>query len=168
MNPKTPRALVQFSAILLIVGVVIMDPLAGLCILVLTGILAAIALAFGSKRVRIFAILWPKGHWPRGHLRLRRLLLISAAFSIWKYPDARGHLERYRGRVLAGRQSIALPRDAASALRLPLTGSRSNIINTSEAIFLLVRNATSSVITEDAAFRAAYFGLRQILLTEVV
>jgi len=87
-----------------------MDPLADLCILVLAGILAAIALAFGSKRVRIFAILWPSRRWPfgQGHLRLRRLLLISAAFSIWKYPDARRHLERYRGRVLAGRQSIAL------------------------------------------------------------
>jgi len=49
MNQKTPRALVQFSAILLVLGVVIMDPLAGLFILVLAGILAANALVFGSQ-----------------------------------------------------------------------------------------------------------------------
>jgi hypothetical protein len=99
MNPKTPRALAQFAAILVVVGIVIMDPLAGLSILVLAGILAAIAFAFGSQRVRIFAILWPKSH-------LRRLLLIITAFSIWKYPDARSHLERYRDRTLANRHSI--------------------------------------------------------------
>ena len=116
MNQKTSRALVQFSAILLVSGVVIMDPLAGLFILVLAGILAAMALAFGSQGVRIFAILWPKGH-------LRRLLLIIAAFSIWKYPDARRHLERYRTRAFASRQPIALPRGASSAMRLPLTGA---------------------------------------------
>ncbi len=175
MNPKTPRALVPFSAILLVLGVVIMDLLAGLFILVLAGILASIALAFGSKGVCIFAILWPnrrwsfgQGHWPRGHLRLRQLLLIVFACAAWKYPDARRHLERYRSRALASRQSIALPQGASSAMRLPLTGRRSNIINTFEAIILLVRNATASVITEDAAFRAADFGLGQIPLTEVV
>ena len=101
MNPKTPRALVQFAAILVVLGIVIMDPLAGLSILVLAGILAVIALAFGSKRVRLVALLWPKGHL--------RLLLIIAAFPIWKYPDARRHLERYRNRPLADRQSITLP-----------------------------------------------------------
>jgi hypothetical protein len=128
MNPKTPRALVQFAAILAVVGIVIMDPLAGLSILVLAGILAVIALAFGSRRVRLVALLWPKGHfwpkghWPRGHLRLRRFLLIIAAFSVWKYPDARRHLERYRNRTLADRHSITLPRGAARAMKLNLTG----------------------------------------------
>ncbi|OGP80950.1 MAG: hypothetical protein A2Z08_01355 [Deltaproteobacteria bacterium RBG_16_54_11] len=124
MNPKTPRALVQFAAILAVVGIVIMDPLAGLSILALAGILAVIALAFGSRRVRLVALLWPKGHWPKGHLRLRlrRFLLIIAAFSIWKYPDARRHLERYRNRTLADRHSITLPRGAARTMKLNLTG----------------------------------------------
>ena len=73
MNQKTPRALVQFSAILLVLGVVIMDPLAGLFILVLAGILAAIALAFGSQGVRIFAILWPnRRRWPFGQRPLAK------------------------------------------------------------------------------------------------
>jgi tRNA G10 N-methylase Trm11 len=107
MNPKTPRALVQFAAILAVVGIVIMDPLAGLSILVLAGILAVIALAFGSRRVRLVAFFF---------------LLIIAAFSIWKYPDARRHLERYRNRTLADRHSITLPRGAARTMKLNLTG----------------------------------------------
>jgi membrane protein implicated in regulation of membrane protease activity len=107
MNPKTPRALVQFAAILAVVGIVIMDPLAGLSILVLAGILAVIALAFGSRRVRLVALL---------------ILLIIAAFSVWKYPDARRHLERYRNRTLADRHSITLPRGAARTMKLNLTG----------------------------------------------
>jgi len=98
MNPKTPRALVQFAAILVVLGVVIMDPLAGLSILVLAGILSALALAFGSKRVRLAALV---------------LLLIITAFSVWKYPDARKHLERYRSRHLADRHAITLPQGAA-------------------------------------------------------
>jgi len=107
MNPKTPRALVQFSAILVVVGIVIMDPLAGLSILVLAGILAAIALAFGSKRVRLVALL---------------LLVIITAFSISMYPDARRHFERYRSRAHADRHAITLPRGAERAMRLSLTG----------------------------------------------
>jgi hypothetical protein len=123
MSPKTSRALVRFAAIITTAGIVIMDPLVGLFILVLAGILAAIALACGSKKARIFAILWPRGH-------LRRLLLIIAAFPMWKYPDAQRQLERHRGRTRAGRQSTTLPRGASLAMRLPLTGSGSNIINT--------------------------------------
>ncbi len=95
MNQKTPRALVQFAAILMVVGLVIMDPLAGLSILLFAGILTVVGLVFGSKRVRLVAIF---------------LLLIIAAFSIWKYPDARRHLERYRSRTLADRHTISLPR----------------------------------------------------------
>jgi len=114
MNQKTPRALVQFAAILVVLGVVIMDPLAGLFILVLAGILAAIALALGSKRVRLVALLWPKGHL--------RLLIIITAFSISMYPDARRHFERYRSRAHADRHAITLPRGAERAMRLSLTG----------------------------------------------
>jgi hypothetical protein len=168
MNPKTPRALIQFAAILAVVGIVIMDPLAGLSILLPAGMVTVASFFFDSKRARIFASLWPNRRWPFGQGHLRRLLLIIAAFSMWKYPDARRHLERYRGRSHAGRQSIALPQGASLAMRLSLTGRGSNLINTSEAIFLLVRNATSSVITEDAACLAADIGFRQILLTEAV
>ncbi len=71
-----------------------MDPLAGLAILLLAGILTIIAFLFGSKRVRIVAII---------------LLLIITAFSIWKYPDARRHLERYRSRTRADRHTTLLP-----------------------------------------------------------
>ena len=107
MNQKTPRALVQFSAILVVLGVVIMNPLAGLSILLFAGVLTVVGLVFGSKRVRLVALL---------------LLVIITAFSISMYPDARRHFERYRSRAHADRHAITLPRGAERAMRLSLTG----------------------------------------------
>jgi di/tricarboxylate transporter len=81
MKPKTPRALAEFAVILVIVGLIITDPLAGFSILVLAGIITALALAFGSKIMRLAALI---------------LLVIILALAIWKFPDARLHLQRYR------------------------------------------------------------------------
>lgn len=86
MNPKTPRALVQFAAILVVLGIAVMDPLAGLSLMVLAGILSIISMVFGSKRVRVIAII---------------LLAIIISFAIWKAPEARQHLKRYRERAPA-------------------------------------------------------------------
>jgi hypothetical protein len=94
MSPKTPRALVQFSAILVVVGLIVMDPLADLLFLVFAGVFAALALAFGSKRVRLVALI---------------LLAIICSLAVWKYPDARLHLQRYRER--AHRQSTTAPQE---------------------------------------------------------
>ncbi|OGP52979.1 MAG: hypothetical protein A2Y65_05395 [Deltaproteobacteria bacterium RBG_13_52_11] len=71
-----------------------MDPLAGLSFLVFAGILTAIALAFGSKRVRLAALI---------------LLIIIISLAIWKFPDARLHLQRYRER--AHKQSTIVPQE---------------------------------------------------------
>jgi len=84
MNPKTPRALVQFSAILVVLGIAVMDPLAGLSLMVLAGIFTIISIVFGSKRVRVIAII---------------LLAIIISFALWKAPEARQHLKRYRERA---------------------------------------------------------------------
>jgi len=84
MNPKTPRTLVQFSAILVVLGIAVMDPLAGFSLVVLAGILSIISIIFGSRNVRIIAII---------------LLAIIISFAIWKFPEARQHLQRYRGRA---------------------------------------------------------------------
>ena len=86
MNPKTPRTLVQFSAILVVLGIAVMDPLAGLALMVLAGILSIISIIFGTKKVRVIAIF---------------LLAIVIAFAIWKFPEARQHLQRYRDRAPA-------------------------------------------------------------------
>ena len=94
MKPKTPRAFVEFSAILAVVGLIIMDPLADLLLLVFAGVFAALALAFGSKRVRLVAFI---------------LLIIIIALAIWKFPDARLHLQRYRER--AHKQPTTAPRE---------------------------------------------------------
>jgi hypothetical protein len=48
--------------------------------------LTALALAFGSKKVRIFGLI---------------LLVLIVALAVWKYPDARRHLEQYRELVHA-------------------------------------------------------------------
>ena len=84
MNPKTPRTLVQFSAILVVLGIAVMDPLAGLALMVLAGILSIISIIFATKKVRIIAII---------------VLVIVISFAIWKFPEARQHLQRYRDRA---------------------------------------------------------------------
>ena len=86
MDPKTPRALAQFSAIILVLGIAVMDPLAGILLMVLAGILSVISLIFGSRNVRLIAII---------------LLAIVISFGIWKFPEARQHLKRYRERAPA-------------------------------------------------------------------
>jgi hypothetical protein len=64
-----------------VVGLLITDPLAGFSLLVLAGVFTAFALAFGSKIMRLAALI---------------LLAIILALAIWKFPDARLHLQRYR------------------------------------------------------------------------
>jgi purine-cytosine permease-like protein len=96
MNPKTPRTLVQFSAIVVVLGIAVMDPLAGLALMVLAGILSIISIIFGTKKVRVIAII---------------LVVIVISFSIWKFPEARQHLQRYRERAPAtgkGASSLSL------------------------------------------------------------
>ena len=84
MNPKTPRTLIQVAAILVVLGIAVMDPLAGLALMVLAGILSIITLIFGTKKLRVIAMF---------------LLAIVIAFAIWKVPEARQHLQRYRDRA---------------------------------------------------------------------
>jgi hypothetical protein len=104
MNPKTPRTLVQFSAILVVLGIVVMDPLAGFALMVLAGILSIISIIFGTRNVRIIAII---------------LLAIVISFAIWKLPEARQHLQRYRDRapsVEKGTASLHIPSSTYSFL----------------------------------------------------
>ena len=49
MNQKTPKALAQFSVILVVTGIVVGDPLAGFFFLTLAGIVTALTLAFGTQ-----------------------------------------------------------------------------------------------------------------------
>jgi hypothetical protein len=90
VNQKTPKALAQFSVILVVVGIIIGDPLAGFFFFALAGILAALALAFGAKRVRLFALIF---------------LVLIIGYAVWQYPEARRHLDQYRERA-HGQQSI--------------------------------------------------------------
>ena len=102
MNPKTPRTLVQFSAILVVLGIAVMDPLAGVLLMVLAGILSIISIIFGTKKVRIIAII---------------LLAIVISFAIWKFPEARQHLQRYRERAPAIEKEAASLHIPASTMK---------------------------------------------------
>ncbi len=84
MNPKTSRTLVQVAAVLVVLGIAVMDPLAGLALMVLAGIFSIISMVFGTKKVRVIAII---------------LLAIVISFAIWQLPEARQHLQRYRERA---------------------------------------------------------------------
>ena len=110
MNPKTSKALAQFSVILMVVGIVVGDPLAGFFFFTLAGILTALSLAFGTTRVRLVALIWPKGHL--------RLLAMIIALALWKYPDARKHLDRYRERAHAHRQGTTAPSGAQQGIEI--------------------------------------------------
>jgi hypothetical protein len=90
MNPGTAKALAQFSVILVFVGIIVGDPLAGFFFFMVAVIFNALALAFGTKRVRLFALI---------------LLVFIIALALWQYPDARRHFERYRDRVHADRSA---------------------------------------------------------------
>ncbi len=79
----------QFAAILVVVGLIVMDPLAGFLLLALAGVFTAIVLAFGSRRLRLVAVI---------------LLAIITLLAVGQYPDARLHLQRYREQ--AHKQSI--------------------------------------------------------------
>ena len=69
-----------------------MDPLADFLFMVFAGVFAALALALGSKRVRLVALI---------------LLAIIFSLAVWKYHDARLHLERHRDR--AHKQPTTVP-----------------------------------------------------------
>ena len=63
-----------------------MDPLAGIALMALAGILSIISIIFGSRNVRITGII---------------VLAIVISFAVWKLPEARQHLQRYRERAPA-------------------------------------------------------------------
>ena len=102
MDPRTPKAFAQFSVILFVVAIFVGDPLAGFFFFIVAGILNALALVFGTKRVRLFALIWPKGH-------LRFLLIIIIVLAMWQYPDARRHFELYRERVNPDKPANLVP-----------------------------------------------------------
>jgi hypothetical protein len=63
--------------------------------MILAGILSIISIIFGTMKVRVIAII---------------LVAIVISFAIWKLPEARQHLKRYRDRAPAAEKgTVSLP-----------------------------------------------------------
>jgi hypothetical protein len=94
MDARSAKAFAQFSLLLVVVGMLVGDPLAAFFFFIVAGILNVLALALGTKRVRLFALIF---------------LVIIIVLAVWQYPAARRHFERYRDRVHANQLARILP-----------------------------------------------------------
>lgn len=86
-GPKVsdPKVLIGLSVFLVLIGGMVMDPLAGIICFVLAGIFSLIASLKGTRRMRYIALF---------------LLIIIAAFTILKIPEARRHLGVYKSKTV--------------------------------------------------------------------
>ncbi len=75
------KDLLLVSGLLVLGGVVVIDPLAGLLFLVLGGILTSVAAFFSSEGTRPLAFI---------------LLAVVIFFSVVRFPEARRHFENVR------------------------------------------------------------------------
>ena len=87
-SPKVsdPKVLIGLSVLVLIGGMV-RDPLAGFICFVLAGILAFLAALYGTRRLRYIAFL---------------LLIIIIALAVSKFPEAGHHLRVYKSKTVTG------------------------------------------------------------------
>lgn len=87
LNASEPKVLVGLAIFLLLLGGVVMDPLAGFLCFTLSGILTLIAGLKGTRRARYIAF---------------SLLILIVALTILKYPQTSHHLGVYRSKTPAG------------------------------------------------------------------
>ncbi len=85
MRQKSARVLLVLSIILILAGVIVIDPIAGLSAMILAGVLSSIAAALGAKGVRYTGLV---------------LLAVAASTAVWRYPEAKRFYESYRQHVL--------------------------------------------------------------------
>lgn len=96
MNKRqSGRALLWFSAILLVVGAVVGDPMAGFGVFVMAGLAALGAIALGDKRLKLIGLL---------------VLAMSVGLAAAYWPAAKSHQAKYQERV----KKVATP-DTAPA-----------------------------------------------------
>ncbi len=83
MSKRAPvsKGLLLVSVLLVPLGVVVIDPLAGLFFLALAGILTSVAAFFSSEGTRPLAFI---------------LLAVVIFFSVVRFPEARRHFESVR------------------------------------------------------------------------
>ena len=97
----SPKDLLLISVLVLVGGVIVLNPIAGLFFLVLGGILTSVAAFFSSEGTRVLAFL---------------LLAVAIFFSVMRFPEARRHFESVRER--ARKQSTNVPEIAGVRLAI--------------------------------------------------
>lgn len=107
MNPKSASSLVWLSVVLLLLGVVAMNPTLRFGLSVTAGIIAAIPAILGRKRLRIAGIV---------------IFVVSAVIATVSYPASKQHMEQYKKRIeeqarLTSRASRPNPAGSAAELR---------------------------------------------------
>jgi membrane protein implicated in regulation of membrane protease activity len=81
---QSARALLWFSAILLVVGAMVADPTAGFSVIALAGLSALGSITLGDKRLKLIGLL---------------LLAASVALAVAYWPAAKSHQAKYQERV---------------------------------------------------------------------
>ena len=87
LNSQIQRFSLGLSVFLMLIGGMVIDPLAGFVCFVLAGILALIAGLRGTRRLRYIAFF---------------LLIISIALAVLKFPEAGHHLRVYKSKTVTG------------------------------------------------------------------
>jgi len=80
------NALTWFAAILIFIGMLLMSPAGSFLVYVLAALFAMAPVIFGTKKIRIFAII---------------LLLVSIFLAVNKYPEFKSESDKYsrRGKI---------------------------------------------------------------------
>lgn len=81
---QSARALLWFSAILLVVGAMVTDPTAGFAVFALAGLGVLGSIALGDKRLKLIGLL---------------LLAVSVVLAVAYWPAAKSYQAKYQERV---------------------------------------------------------------------
>ncbi|MEW6163284.1 MAG: hypothetical protein AB1606_08260 [Nitrospirota bacterium] len=85
LKVSDPKVLIGLSVFFVLIGRMIIDPLAGFICFVVAGILAFLAALYGTRRLRYIAFF---------------LFVIIIALAVSKFPDASHHLKVYRSKAV--------------------------------------------------------------------
>jgi hypothetical protein len=87
LNISDPKVLIGLSVFFVLIGGMVIDPLAGLTCFALAGILALVAGLRGTRRLRYLAFF---------------LLIIVSALAVSRFPGASQHFDVYKSKAVTG------------------------------------------------------------------
>lgn len=87
LKVSDPKVLIGLSVFLILMGGMVIDPLAGFICLVLAGILAFFASLYGTRRLRYIALF---------------LVVIIIALAVSRFPEASHHFKVYKSKAVTG------------------------------------------------------------------